>query len=348
MNSSASYTADGPPSVPESPEDMLNVDSTSLPTEILCDIFEFTATTSRVATLQLRLVSSWVKQIADPHLDAVLVTYYRRDAQLFKQILEAGPHNETTLSRAKSVRKLWLRASFRRKPAMDLQSPLFRSLLLSAPVLAGILHYFPNLEALAWAPVSQVELLGLDLMDVCHTLRLWGIAVLGSSRSMSRSIELSLAGFGQDLRDSDPHTAFDPVTHIRIDELGERRSTNQQPATFTFIDFLQSIPQYRNLTHLCIGPLAHLSVHLSVFRDREILKNLHMIVIEVQESFLGSESWMLFAARLREERSQDDRLFLHVRQNSLREDWESEAFGGRSLWDQARIFTSRIHSGEWQ
>jgi hypothetical protein len=133
-----------------------SVTTSSLPTEIIYHIFELAVGTSRATCLRLRSVSSWAKEMADRNLDAVLITHYRRDAQIFKQILEAKPKDDCFLSRAKSVRKIWLQTSFQDKPHA-VWSPVSIAVELRTPVLSGLFHLFPHLEALAWVPVDHAE-----------------------------------------------------------------------------------------------------------------------------------------------------------------------------------------------
>jgi hypothetical protein len=333
-----------------------NVTLSSLPTEILYHIFELTVGTSRTTSLRFRLVSSWAKEIADRNLDAVLITQYRRDAQIFKQILKAKPEDDDSLSPAKSVRKIWLQTSFRDEPEAIWSppvswSPVAVAVELCTPMLLGLFHLFPNLEVLAWAPTNDPEQsVDLDVVDVYNSLCMRGASRPGIRPPGLSDVQLTFPYFPHGMEDGCSYSAFGAVTHLRLDSPGEE-SWNSKEHDANILKLFLAVRdecQYSSLTHLCIGPFARLSIHLSLLRRHHVFKDLEMIVIEVQECFLTSESWRSFVAHLREERVQDNRIFVDVRQSGLREDWECEAFGGMGVWDRARKFTSQIDSEKWE
>jgi hypothetical protein len=190
----------------------------------------------------------------------------------------------------------------------------------------------------------------LDVVDVYRSLDMRGTSRSGLRPPGPSNVQLTFSGFPHGYDNELSYSAFEAVTHLRLGDHGEMPWNSTEPDANILKLFLPTKEDfgYDNLTHLCIGPFARLSIRLSSLRKQHVFKDLEMIVLEVQECFFVSESWVSFVAHLREARVQDDRIFVDVRQSELREDWEGEAFGGMSVWDRSRRFTSHIVSEKGQ
>ncbi|EIN03391.1 hypothetical protein PUNSTDRAFT_147063 [Punctularia strigosozonata HHB-11173 SS5] len=315
----------------------------ALPNELLLGILEEAAATNTRTAYAICLVASWATQIAETHLYALIQTHYKEGADLVRRWLEETGQGKVP-QRARYVRWLWVEASFEGS-----KDTIVRRLELefNPALLTNLIRLFPNLQSIGWTQRHESGYNELWRLRN-HQLRTY----LLSSRLDSLPDEA----------DGDVH-GLNPL-HLALSSRSEIYVAQTPPDTPSILDrvthlrlnsYAWTLPNpplgyYRNSTHLSIASDGGGSEMLVLFSGLFVcrLPKLEMYVIEMFER-CTRESWVSCLKRVKERRSKGLPVFVMMRPDSLREDWEGEWLGGegRSVWTRARVFTSEREQEDW-
>lgn len=314
--------------------------ATSLPQELLNDIFEWAAATDRRAAHNFCLVSSWTRQIAERSLYTVIIADIHERGHLdliihwIAVIAEGGHGSEVARTRAGYVRELWVESWF--GTGGNLVNHLHET-RLDEPLLANLLLLFPCLRSVGWTQRRGASRLRTELKSFAS--RVAGTHGQSESVTRTRRKELHLT---VDIRPVSLHrysvattTSVDAITHLRVYHLAEDRSPSSMLASYqslTHLSITVATSEWHGQAHSPTAPtFAHLKMH----------------VVELPSEGSHSEN-QRYLREIKKQRARGYPMFAAMRTGSLRDDWEREAFGGDSIWKRAREFTSALERRNWE
>ncbi|EIN04370.1 hypothetical protein PUNSTDRAFT_47601 [Punctularia strigosozonata HHB-11173 SS5] len=334
-----------------------------LPTETLMDIFEWASATDRHTAFNLCLVASWTKPLAERHLYATIKTEYKGDAKLLERWLAEMRKTRKAPPGAEHVRNLWIAFRYTKPdPSRAHQAPAVNGLPLEPVLFAQLRLAFPRLRSLGWDEWRRENsLFGWDqprltfdrirralssLPTPTLTERDPGNAPYGLPPPGGKHVHLTVNEV-PDLQhaDEEHNAAFDEITHLRFRPGAQLEGDEVLESNFWYM-----LTQYHNLTHLSFGYRKYGDGELwFAERDSAPLKNLQMVVIEVDIFYRSNWDGALELVRYHRAQHKNGEQRVFTCPSLLDEDqWESEAFGGESIWERARAFTQRLRDNNWK
>ena len=340
-----SSDADFPPSFSRIPLEPL------LPTEILMQILEHTASLSRASAASVSLVCSWARKLALPHLFRTLV---HRKAPLANVVVlsatrtACAPASRSTLPAhlGQYVRALWTESIGMASPTREMDifraCPAVEHLALPSPALRTLFMVCQTLDKHERRPGKSALPFLASLREVTllsHTLRYeWHFLVglrIPDGRPLLQNIT-RLRMLDMQVSAYVPHAHLPNLTHLAL----------------PYLDLGANISH--DLLRLPEGILEHPKLKMIVLTvdERKYLHNPWYHIVRYSASGVGNVRYSSpresFRALVKQAYLKDDRVHVilspRIGQTAV-EEWDTAERGGESIWEVAARVKSDEHYG---
>jgi hypothetical protein len=295
-----------------------------LPIELVHDVLQLAAASSRHCSLDICLVASWARHIALPYLFHTIMIEGSMTYLKFLKYITDPPYIpvNTNFLAASFVNQAWIQHT---GPGQcDIIVTVFEACenithlalqfadfyLLVRPSSPNIVFY-DSIKRISPCAMARNHDLHLTVLD---TPSYSGLTYHQFNATYKSPI-------------------FDRVTHLRFTSID------------SYHDYLTPLflVHFSHLSHLSVPYFLggrHHTKHLQHFLD---LKPLKMLVIAVAEDVIRKGHWKRLEKWVRKMRETDGRVYLVESGSKLRDEWEKEMRGGESVWDKAVRYTD-----EWE